>query len=268
MARTVVITGASGGIGRALAIEYAGAGTTFGLLGRDPQRLEEVAEACRGRGATVETGLLDVRDAERLTDWLHSFDRRHPVDLLIVNAGVQTGVDAQGTIEPLASAQRTIDVNLTGAVRTAAALLDRMQQRRTGHVAFVSSLAGLVPQPHMPAYSASKAGLVSYGTALGVWLRSSGVTISVVCPGYVASAMSRRHRGANHFAWPADRAAGYIRRRLDRKRPLVAFPWQLALGIRLMALAPSPLYRWIVGRLAATVEPDPEGEREIADDRG
>jgi len=265
MDQTVVITGASSGIGQALALEYAGKGTTLGLVGRDVGRLDAVARACRDRGAVVETGAIDVRDAEATTAWLQAFDGAHPVDLLIANAGVLSGIDSQHRTEPAAAALRVIDINLRGSIVTVAALVDRMQARRGGHIALISSLAGLAPQPDLPSYSASKAGLVSYGTALRIRLRSCGIIVSVVCPGYVETPMADQQRSTKPFSWPADKAAGYIRQRLDQKRRVIAFPWQLVFGVRLLALTPVTLQDWILSGFHAEVIPDKETARQDRD---
>ena len=266
MGKTIVITGASSGIGRALAMEYAGNDTTLGLLGRDSTRLESVADACRGRGATVQTCSLDVADAESMVGWLQAFDAGHAVDLLIANAGIVSGAGPGQRAEPLESALRVIDVNLKGAITTASALADRMRTRRSGHLVFISSLAGFAPQPDLPSYSASKAGLLAYGAALRIRLRPDGVAVSVVCPGYVESPLLRRQRSAKPFTWPAEKAARHIRRRLDRKHRLIAFPWQLMLGIRLLPLAPVFLQDWILGGFTAEVLPDEgSGETKGAD---
>ncbi|TXL75686.1 SDR family NAD(P)-dependent oxidoreductase [Vineibacter terrae] len=256
MARTVVITGASSGIGRALAMEYADRGVTLGLLGRDQERLDAIAAACRGRGATVETIALDVRDADAMVGWLHAFDDRHPVDLLIANAGIVSGSGAGRRSEPLAAALQVIDINLKGVIAALSALDSRMQARRTGHLVLVSSLAGLAPQPDLPSYSASKAGLVSYGAALRVRLRSRGVAVSVVCPGYVETPMADRQRSAKPFSWPTGRAAQYIRNRLDKRQRLIAFPWQLVFGIRLLPLLPTALQDWILSGFTAEIVAD------------
>jgi len=254
-----VITGASSGIGRALAMEYAGNETTLGLLGRDTKRLEAAADACRDRGATVQTGSLDVCDAESMTGWLQAFDARHPIDLLIANAGILSGPGPGQRTESLAAALRAVDVNLKGTIITVSGLADRMRARRSGHLALVSSMAGLAPQPDLPSYSASKAGIVSYGAALRVRLHPAGVAVSIVCPGYVESPLLRRQRSAKPFTWSAERAARYIRHRLDKKRRVIAFPWQLMLGIRLLPLAPPFLHDWILGGFRAEVLSDEEG---------
>jgi short-subunit dehydrogenase len=253
MTHTVAITGASSGIGRALAMEYAAAGTTLGLLGRNATRLAAVAASCRTRGAAVETGTLDVRDTAAVIAWLQAFDMHHPVDLLIANAGVVSGTGADNRPESADDALRVIDINLKGAIATTSALMQRMQVRRSGQIALVSSLAGLAPQPDLPAYSASKAGLVSYGIALRIGLRSSGVAVSVVCPGYVESPMLERQKGEKPFTWPADKAARHIRRGLDSRRRLIAFPWQLAIGIRLLPFVPGFLQDRILGGFKAEI---------------
>ena len=268
MGKTVVITGASSGIGRALAMEYAGNDVVLGLLGRDAERLEAVADACRDRGATVQMCSIDVCDAGSMVAWLQAFDSCHPVDLLIASAGIVSGTGAGRCAEPLEAALRVVDVNLKGAMIAASALADRMRMRRSGHLALVSSLAGLAPQPDLPSYSASKAGLISFGTALRIRLRSSGVAVSVICPGYVESPMLRRQRSAKPFIWSAERAARHIRRRLDRKRRMIAFPWQLALGIRLLPLAPPFLSDWILGRFTAEVTAESDGKQEGSGDAG
>ncbi|TWT12908.1 SDR family oxidoreductase [Reyranella sp. CPCC 100927] len=265
MSRTVVITGASSGIGRALALNYAGKDTTLGLLGRDVARLDAIAQACRERGATVETAAIDGRDADATTAWLQAFDSRHPVDLLIANAGILSGIEPQSRTEPVAAALRVVDVNLKGTMIAVAALIDRMQARRRGHLALISSLAGLAPQPDLPSYSASKAALVSYGTALRIRLRSRGIAISVVCPGYVETPMADQQRSAKPFSWPADKAADYIRRRLDRRSRLIAFPWQLVFGIRLLALLPVTLQDWILSGFRADVAPSESAQRQDSD---
>ncbi|HKU98831.1 MAG TPA: SDR family NAD(P)-dependent oxidoreductase [Vineibacter sp.] len=258
MGQTVVITGASSGIGQALALEYAGKDTILGLLGRDTGRLDAVARACRDRGAMVETDAIDVRDTDATTAWLQAFDTAHPVDLLIANAGILSGIDPQRRTEAAAAALRVIDINLRGAISTVAALVDRMQARHGGHIALISSLAGLAPQPDLPSYSASKAGLVSYGTALRIRLRSRGIAVSVVCPGYVETPMADQQRSAKPFSWSADKAARHIRRHLDQKRRVIAFPWQLVFGIRLLALLPATLQDWILSGFRAEVAPDTE----------
>ena len=223
----IVITGASSGIGAALAKFYARPGVTLGLIGRDPARLGAVAAEVRTAGAVVVEGLVDLRDRPALAGFLTDFDARHPVDLLIANAGVLDGRRAEGVVEDADTARRVIEINLLGAVDTLHALLPAMRQRRRGHIVLVSSLAGLSPLPDAPAYSASKAGLLSYGRAMRVAVAHENVRISVVCPGYVASAMTETHIGNQPHKISAEAAARLIDAGIARNRPVIGFPWNL-----------------------------------------
>jgi short-subunit dehydrogenase len=262
MTRTICITGASSGLGRALAVEYSRPGTTLGLLGRDGSRLDETAELCRRLGAEVRTAQIDVRDEAALETWLTAFDNERPVDVLIANAGVSSGAGRDGAIEPMATSIRLLDVNLRGAVATTVALAERMRTRRRGSIVLVASIAGLLPQPTLPTYGASKAGLVSYGLALSSALKRYGVRVTVVCPGYVDTPMARRHGAYKPFQWTAEQAARRIRSGVERGQRMIVFPWILATGARILALAPSPLFDLIVRAFAADVQPDAEGEVE------
>ena len=220
----IVITGASSGIGAALAQYYAAPGVTLGLTGRDATRLGVVADAARAAGAEVTEGVVDVQDREALTAFLTAFDAAHPVDLLIANAGVLDGRRADGAIETVEIARRVIGINLLGAVDTLHAVLPAMRQRRHGHIALVSSLAALSPVTDAPAYSASKAGLLSYGKALRAAVRQDGVRVCVICPGYVTSAMTDSHIGHQPGKIGADVAARLIADGINRNKAVIGFP--------------------------------------------
>jgi short-subunit dehydrogenase len=206
----IVITGASSGIGAALARCYARPGVTVGLIGRDPARLSAAAADVRGAGGVAQEGALDLRDRAALASFLQEFDAQHPIDLLIANAGVLDGRRADGTIEDADMARRVIEINLLGAIDTLHAVLPGMRRRKRGHIALVSSLAGLAPVTDAPAYSASKAGLLSYGRALRAALAGETIAVSVVCPGYVTSAMTDTHIGKQPGKISAEAAARII----------------------------------------------------------
>ncbi len=222
-----MITGASSGIGAALAAHYARPGITLGVTGRDAARLAAVAAQLGEAGAAVVQGVLDVRDRPALAGFLGGFDAAHPVDLLVANAGVLEGRQADGTLEDGETARRVVEINLLGAIDTVHAVLPGMTGRAAGHIVLVSSLAGLSPVADAPAYSASKAGLLGYGRALRAALEPSGVRVSVVCPGYVESAMTDSHIGKHPGKISAPAAARLIAAGVARNRAVIGFPQAL-----------------------------------------
>jgi short-subunit dehydrogenase len=251
--QTILITGASSGIGEALALAYAGAGTTLGLLGRNLERLESVAARCRERGANVRTAAIDVRARAELKAWIEAFDREHPVDLLVANAGVMAGTPPGGDIERADTAAALIETNVGGVLNTVQPLLPPMMARGRGQIAIVGSLAGFIPLPDAPSYSASKSAVLSYGLSLRALLAPRGIRVSVICPGYIETPMTAREIGPHPFKMSAGRAAGKILRGLQRNRAVIAFPLLLALATRFGSLMPDPLRRWILGRFRFSV---------------
>jgi len=235
----IIITGASGGIGLALAKAYAKPGACLGLIARNPSKLSEVTQFCRQQEAAVVPGILDVTDTEALKSWLLAFDQQHPVDLVIANAGVTSIMPADGENERWEDIQQVLNVNIHGVFNTVYPLLEPMRQRRNGHIAIISSLAAYRGLPITPAYCASKAAIKSYGEALHGWLRQDGVQVSVVCPGFVKSELSDQFPKPKFFMLTAEQAARAIQRGLAGKQALIDFPWPLAVGMRLLALMPN-----------------------------
>jgi short-subunit dehydrogenase len=238
MPRNIVITGASSGIGRALALHYAKEGVTLGLLGRHQQRLEDVAVACREGGAVVSTGLVDVRSFAQLEAWLVAFDAATPIDLLFANAGIMGGAPPGADLESPEIGRALIETNVIGVLNTVYAVLQRMIERRAGQIAIVSSLAGFTPVPDAPSYGASKSAVLSFGLALRSVVYESGVKINVVCPGYVLTPMTAQEHGQKPFAMSAERAAVLMANGLDRNKSIIAFPRVFTLLTRVGPLLP------------------------------
>ncbi|WP_420417117.1 SDR family NAD(P)-dependent oxidoreductase [Pacificispira sp.] len=241
--RTILITGASSGIGAALAREYAAPDVRLVLSGRDEGRLDAVAIACRDAGADVETAVLDVTDTSAMRAWIEAVDERGAIDIAIANAGISGGGGEEAD-------RRIFDINLGGVLNTVHPVLDRMTARKAGTLALVSSIAGNRGFPSAPAYSASKAAVLAYGEALRGRLRGSGVTVCVICPGFVRSRITDKNDFRMPFFMEADRAARIIRRGLSAKQAKISFPWPMrfvgwisralpsGLGTRLMSGLP------------------------------
>jgi short-subunit dehydrogenase len=246
--RSVVITGASSGIGLALALRVAATGVAILLIGRDRPRLQHAAHLCRDQGAAAETAAIDVRDTEKLSQALSNFDAKCPVDLVIANAGVEGSLGPERTAEPLSNITAQLRINLEGAINTVTPLIEPMRMRGRGSIALIASLAGLAPLPDQPAYSASKAGLIGWGEALIPWLRPYGVSVSIVCPGFVATGMKDAYRGARPFEISAEQAAMKIMRGIERRRAMIAFPWPLVLLVRARSFVPAALSRAVAER--------------------
>lgn len=244
--RSILITGASSGIGAALAQAYAIPSASLALSGRDAGRLARVAEACRQAGAEVAEAPLDVTDAGAVEDWIGDADGRAPVDLVIANAGVSAGTSGVPGGEGLfdesdAQVRRIFDVNFNGLLNTVFPALARMRARGHGQLALMASLASFRGLPGAAAYSASKAAIRSYGEALRVVAAGNGIGVTVICPGFVASRITAQ----NHFPMPffmtAEAAAALIKRRLARNPARIAFPWPLYAGTLLLAALPPAL---------------------------
>lgn len=253
--RVIAITGASGGLGQALAAAYAAPGRHLLLCGRDADRLAAAARVATAAGAQVDLLPASLADPDAFAAALAAFDARCPVDLLIVGAGVKTG-NTDG-IEAPAQLRRVVAVNLTGALLTVQAVLPGMRRRGAGRIALVSSLAARSPHADLLSYSATKAGVEAYAVALRRSLVGSGVGVSLVLPGFVDTPMTDRHEGATPFLIAPDEAALRIRRGLEAGRRTIAFPRRLALLIALRnALLPAALSDRIEARLRARVLPD------------
>lgn len=234
--RSIVITGASSGIGEALAVLYAAPGVALALTGRDTARLEEVAARCRAAGAHVAVAAVDVADRAAMADWLQRIDAGTPVDLLIANAGMSAGTGAGGETED--QARRILAVNIDGVLNSIHPLLPAMRARGRGQVALMASLAGFRGLPGAPAYCASKAMVRVYGEALRGDLADAGIGVSVICPGFVKSRMTAVNRFPMPFLMETADAAMVIRRGLERNAARIAFPWPMMAAVWLLALLP------------------------------
>jgi short-subunit dehydrogenase len=241
--RVYIVTGASSGIGRALAIAVAKPDTVLGLIGRDAVRLAATADACTSRGASVRILLADVRRRDELRATMLRFDADYAVDCVVVNAGISIGTSPTGEIESEDETFALLETNLTGALATALPLLPSMRARRHGRIVLLSSIAALAPLPDAAAYSASKAALLAYGLAMRERLRADGIKVNVVCPGFVTTPMAAHYLGWKPFEISPEDAARRILRGLRRDRAVIAFPWPLVFAARLQQMLPEPLRR-------------------------
>jgi len=234
----ILITGASGAIGAALARTYAKRGTHLILHGRRQEALASLAEACQARGATVELSTVELTDDVALHAWL---DDLVLPDLVIANAGQNTHAANGSDMEEWQASSQLLAINLRTPMAMAQQLAPRMIARGHGQLVFVSSLAAWHGLPLTPSYSASKAGIKAYAEALRGWLAPRGVDVSVIMPGYVSSPMCAAMPGPKPWQMSPERAAQRIIRGVARNRARISFPFPLNVGCWWLAVLPAGL---------------------------
>jgi len=237
--RTVLVTGATSGIGRALALAYAAPGTALRLTGRDAERLEEIAERCKRAGAEAQVGRADVRDRADVAELIGRWDRQQPIDLAIACAGITSGIGPGRDLETPDAVRAVLAANLHGVLNTLDPLVTPMVSRGAGHLAVIGSLGGIRALPSSPAYSAAKAAVHAYAEGIRPRLARHGVMVSIVAPGFVETPLNRAIRAPRPLQVGADRAAAIIRRGLDRQKAVIAFPLPLYVAMKLLTLLPA-----------------------------
>lgn len=246
--RSILVTGASSGIGRAVAVEYAAPGVRLVLVGRDAARLEDAAARCRAKGATVEAATVDVRDRAAIRDFILAADARAPLDLVLANAGINTGLPSGALAEDPEAVRGIVSINLLGALNTVEPIVEPMCARGRGVIALTGSIAAIRGLPYSPSYCATKAAVHLYAESLRGTLARKGVAVSLIVPGFVHTALNEKLVSPKPLAMTDDRAARIIRRGLDRGKAVIAFPKLLYWGARLLTILPVRLVDFVMVR--------------------
>lgn len=251
--KRVIITGASAGIGRAMALEYAHRGARLVLAARRATELDETADAVRALGAEARTIALDVTEHDAADRLVALADEAYGgLDTVIMNAGIGFPTFAESFIA--AEAERVMAVNYVSALRIIEAVLPRMLAARSGQLVAVTSLASFRGMPGSGAYNASKAALTIMMESLRTELRSSGVTITTLMPGFVRTAMTDKNEFRMPWLLEPDDAARRAVSAIERGRTDIRFPLPIALAVRLSTYAPNILYDWLVSRGRAALK--------------
>ena len=241
--KVAIITGASSGIGKALAGELADQGCKVGLIARRRELLVELAAAIEAKGGAVAFAAADVAEREPTLAAIRDVaSRLGPVDLLVANAGV----GAPTLLDPIniADVEKMFRINLLGVVYSIEAVLPELLKRGQGHLAAVSSMAAFKGLPGESAYCASKSALNTYMEGMRIHLRHRGIAVTTICPGFVATPMTEVNQFKMPFLIQPDDAARRIAWALARRRKVFNFPWQMTLLMRLTACLPD----WLVAR--------------------
>jgi short-subunit dehydrogenase len=245
--RVVFITGASSGIGRALAVELGRRGARLGLLARRADVLREIVKEVEAAGGGALALPADVRDASAVHAAAEELRKAFgPIDLLVANAGVGATTDAK-ELKPEAVAD-VININVIGAVNSATAVLAAMVERGRGQLVVISSLAAYRGLPKSAAYCASKAAVSAFFESLRVDLRGTGVEVTIIHPGFIKTPLTAGRHANMPYLMELDDAIKKIVRAIETKKKSYAFPWQLASIVRAAMIMPVPLYDRIISR--------------------
>ena len=244
----VFLTGASSGIGEALARHYAAEGATLGLAARRQRRLLELVAELPGTPDKYAAYPLDVTDAAALQAAAADYMMRFGCpDIVIANAGVSVGTLTEDA-EDIDAFRRVMGVNVIGMMQTFQPFLAAMQKRGGGRLVGIASVAGIRGIPGAGAYSASKAAAITYLEALRVELRDSGIKVITIAPGYIATPMTAHNPYPMPFILPADIAAARFARAIARNSSYCVIPWQMGIVAKLLRLLPNPLFDAIFSR--------------------
>ncbi|HTN93957.1 MAG TPA: SDR family oxidoreductase [Gallionella sp.] len=239
MPQHIVISGASSGLGLALARHYLERGATIAALARRGELLQALSAEFPGR---VYCYTLDVRDSSALQQAAQDFVARAGVpDVVIANAGVSVGTLTEHA-EDIADFQQVMDINVVGMVKTFQPFVDAMRARRQGTLVGIASVAGFRGLPGAGAYSASKAAAISYLESLRVELHGSGVKVVTICPGYIKTPMTSSNPYSMPFLLEADDAARRMARAIGRQTSFAVIPWQMGLIGGMLKRLPNWLY--------------------------
>jgi short-subunit dehydrogenase len=245
MAESILITGASSGIGAALARRFAAPGVRLLLWGRHEARLAAVAEACKAKGAAVSTAAFDLRQADALKVQLAALEETPA--LAILNAGIGGVPDAEG--ETATHVEAIAAVNFTAPLLAATLLSRAMVSCGRGHIVLMGSIAECIPLPMAPSYAASKAGLAMFAEALGLKLAGTGVAVTLVSPGFIDTPMSQDLPNPRPFLVSAEVAADMLFRKLPRRPARIVIPWQFGVIGWLVRTLPRALVHPILKRV-------------------
>ena len=245
--KTVLVTGASSGIGRGLAVELARRGAKVGLIARRADMLNEILheiEAANGKAIALPADVTDADSLGKAADCL----RAHfgPIDVLLANAGVGATVDA-AELKGSAVAD-VINVNVLGVANSVEAVVPEMVKRGQGHLVVISSLAAYRGLPKSAAYCASKAAVSTFFESLRLDLKPRGIDVTIIHPGFIKTPLTAGRQAEMPFLMELDEAVAKIISAIERRKKSYAFPWQLASVVRVGMIMPNFLYDWLSSR--------------------
>jgi len=245
--KTIIITGASSGLGAALAAKYSQNGHRLFLLARSKERLGAVAKICVANGAEANIVVIDVADSAQMEKQLNDIAYQYGIDIVIACAGVSAGtLDGPETAMQV---RKIFATNVNGVINTVLPVIPHMIERRSGNIVIVSSMAGFLGLSSAPSYSASKGAVRLFSEALRGYLRVWGVYVTTVIPGYVKTPMTSVNSFPMPFMTTAEEAAEKIVNAIAKNKDVIAFPFGMQFCMKLLTMMPSWLITLVNSKL-------------------
>jgi short-subunit dehydrogenase len=246
--KTIFLTGASSGIGEALAIDLAKRGATLGLVARREDLLNDLKVRCEAAGARAAVFPCDVIDAEALQNAAKQFREEFGrIDIMIANAGIGGNDEKTRAYDP-ASVKKLVGINLLGAVNSIHAVVGDMIERRSGHLVAVSSLAGFRGLPKSAAYSASKAAMTAFFESVRLDHAKHGIDVTIIQPGFIKTPLTSGRANKMPFIMELEEAIPHFVSAIEKKKKFHAFPFPLSWVVKLGRVMPAWLYDQVAGR--------------------
>ncbi|MEE8437503.1 MAG: SDR family NAD(P)-dependent oxidoreductase [Candidatus Neomarinimicrobiota bacterium] len=242
--KIIFITGASSGLGKALALAYARQGAILGLAARRESLLKLLAQECKSLGGIPHVFKLDVRNRADCKLTAEKFmEKTGGIDIVYANAGIGGGDDIING--DAAAVYNIISTNLLGVINTLIPFIPAMKSRRKGILVNISSAASFMPLPFHGGYSGSKAALRMLADSWRITLSKYNIQVTTICPGFIHTPMTEKNR-YRIFLLQAPEAADKIKRAVERGVKTYLFPWQMAFMIPVLNLIPERIIRWAV----------------------
>lgn len=245
--KTILITGASTGLGYELALQYADHDIRLILIGRNINQLNKIANLCTDKGASVHTAILDVRDKIKMNESIEKFCDQYRIDIVIACAGVSAGTldgpESQSQVEMI------FDTNINGVLNVIMPILPSMIARKHGSIVIISSIAGLIGLSSAPSYSATKACVRVFGEAMRGYLKQYNIHTITVIPGYIKTRMTDVNNFPMPFIISAEKAAQKIIKGIDQNKSIIAFPIIMYFLVKILNFLPNQLIDYINSKL-------------------
>ena len=246
--KVIFLTGASSGIGEALAVEMAKRGAIVGLLARREDLLKQISDKIEQTGGTARYFAADVTDAKAVAEAEQNLRNEFgKIDILIANAGIGGNNAETRNLNPEAVA-KVVNINLLGAVNAVAAVLPQMLENKSGHLVAVSSLAGFRGLPKSAAYSASKAGMTAFFESVRLDVQHQNIDVTIIQPGFIKTPLTSGRGAKMPFLMELEDSIPHFLNAVEKRKKFAAFPWQLATFVRAGKFFPTWLYDKIAGR--------------------